>query len=455
MAGIGFELKKIISENSLSSFLKASISGIFIVAGPWLLSVLSLSIISFISRGNTEVVIDEFFSILVYIFAFSLILSGGFQYLFTRIFSDYIYENKVNESLYIILIYMTLSGIIGFIIPFITSLVFSGFNYEHIDLILSCSLLSSVINMLWIILIFVSFLKWYKNILLSFLIGIIIIAILIVKYNNDSIIFLLNSYTLGNLITLIGLLLLSITKYRPVQTSLSDIFSLVKDYWVKYKYLFLTGVFYYLSLWIDKIFFWIYYGEKVGTFSLNLFYNYDYSVYLANLSIIPGMVYFIINSETSFFMSIKKFLLSLISSDYSTIYKLKLELKDSARKSLNDQFFFQSLLTTALSLLTYKILPNYYITLIITLWAVNFQLLTFSYMNYLFYMDMYKHSFIVVLLMMMVNIIFFYIFKFLLIGNIPGLSYLISTVFGYILGRKLFNYNLLRLDRYIYAQSCK
>lgn len=453
MAGIGFELRKVIAKDSLGSFFKASLSGIFIVAGPWLLSIVSLSLISFITKNSSNTVMDQFFTILVYIFSFSLLISGGFQYLFTRIFSDFIYDNRVNESLYIILVYLLISGGVAFLIPFIITYSLVEFDNLYIKIVFSVSYQSSVINMLWIILIFVSFLKWYKKILLAFVAGIITMAIMIFLSNSTELHTLLNCYTTGNLVTLLGLIFLSVKDYLPKKLKVCEIFDLLYTYWGKYRYLFLTGAFYYFAFWIDKMLFWIHYGDFVLPFNLKLYYTYDISMYIANLSIIPGMVYFVITSETTFYIKMKKFLISLSNSDYRTIKLKREELKLESHRGIKNQTLIQSLLTLALSLLSYKIVPEYFITLIITLWAVNFQLLVFSYLNFLFYMDRYKHSFLIVTLMALINIIFFYIFMFFPIKNIPGVSYLISTAFGFVLSNMLFKYNIKRIDRYIYAEN--
>jgi uncharacterized membrane protein len=51
MAGIGFELRKVITKGGLGSFIKAAFSGVMIVAGPWLLSIVGITLIrQFIDR---------------------------------------------------------------------------------------------------------------------------------------------------------------------------------------------------------------------------------------------------------------------------------------------------------------------------------------------------------------------------------------------------------------------
>lgn len=451
MAGIGFELKKVLSQKSLSGFFKASISGIFIVSGPWLLSIISLGFISLIVKNSSINILDQFFGILVYIFAISLILTGGIQYLFTRLFSDFIYDNRVNESLFIIILYLITTGILSFIIGGVISAFILGFNFDNFLLIFACAFQSSVINMLWIILIFVSFLKWFKKILLFFLVGIIIMVFIIFFAGINQLSHLLITYTLGNLFTLIALIYLSVKDYTPKRIRYELLIMIFVDYWQKYKYLFFTGMLYYATFWVDKILYWIFFGEYIDQINIKLLYSYDMSMYIANISTIPGMVYFIINSETTFFMKIKKFLISLSYSDYRTIRINKNRLKKSAHDDINRQTMNQSLITSALCLLSYYIFPEFYITMILALWAANFQLIFFTYINYLFYMNKYNSSFIIVFLTTLVNIILFFLYYLLPIENIPGFSYLVSSLIGCILAYNVFNYSVDRLDMYVYT----
>lgn len=453
MAGIGFELKRVIAKDSLSGFFKASFSGVFIVAGPWLLSIISLALMTIIVKSSSIDLIDQFFSILVYIFVFSLIVSGGFQYLSIRIFSDYIYKNKIHESLYILLFYMILSGVISFVIGGCVAYILIDMNHSTITLILACAFQSSVINMLWIILIFVSFLKWYKKILLYFILGIVLMVLILLFLGVHGLDQLLFSYTIGNFLTLILLLGLSIKNYPPKKIMNSEILAIFISYWKKYKFLFFTGLLYYFSLWIDKVLFWIFYGEVIDPFNIKLLYSYDMSMYIANLSVIPGMVYFIINSETSFFIKLKKFIISLTTGDYKTIHKKQIMLGLIANRDMKYQSINQLLLTLSLTFVSYKIFPEFFYTLIITLWAAYFQLLLFSYLNYLFYMDRYYHSFLIVVTTSILNIVIFGILLLIPVKNPPGLSYLIATFTGFLISYSAFNYNVKRLDRYIYAEG--
>lgn len=451
MAGIGFELKKVISKESIGSFFKASISGVFIVAGPWLLSILSLGLISILSSGSR--VLESLFSILVYIFSISLIISGGFHYLYTRIFSDFLFKKEEGKALYFTFCYMLLTLLLTPLLSALFIEMIVGFKHADISLILSIILQVLVVNQLWIILIFISSLKWYISILICFLVGITIMILLILIWGSDDVITLLNSYSIGNLVTIISLVFLSISRFKPEKIPFREMIKTVKSYWKEYNLLFFTGLFYNLALWIDKIFNWVLYGDEIGLLQLKLLFRYDFSMYISNLSIIPGLIFFIISSETDYFLAVKKFLLSLIHSDYKDIKSYRTDLIVTARKGVTEQTYSQFYVTLALSLLALNIMPEHFVILIISLWAVFMQLILFSYMNFLFYMGRYRQSFYIVLITTITNILVYITFELLPVEQIPGVSYFLANVIGCIYARRSFYHNASRLERYIYTHN--
>jgi uncharacterized membrane protein len=95
MAGIGFELRKILKRNTLLSIVEAYGLAGLISSGPWVLSILALLVIGIVSLGSFEsYVITQFLILVTYLMAGSLIISGLFQLLLTRFISDLIYAKQ-------------------------------------------------------------------------------------------------------------------------------------------------------------------------------------------------------------------------------------------------------------------------------------------------------------------------------------------------------------------------
>lgn len=96
MAGIGFELRKILARDSYSSTLRAYVYAGLLSAGPWVLSIISVMLIGIMSIGVVfpELLVRQFLVTTTYLFACSLITTGGLQVFFTRFVSDRLFEKS-------------------------------------------------------------------------------------------------------------------------------------------------------------------------------------------------------------------------------------------------------------------------------------------------------------------------------------------------------------------------
>lgn len=448
MAGIGFELRKLIGRGSLGSFVKGVFSAVMIVAGPWLLSILSLFLISrflFVSQDEDY---SLFMAALIYCYSFSLIFFGGFHYLFTRIIADLLFENRECEASHHLLGWVVSVALISGVIA-LGAMIFlpdKGIAYGRLFKGGFILLFVSV-NTLWVIMLFISMLKWYLRILLVYMGGILISLVGIWYMSGKfSVSGALTGYGLGHLFICLLLLLLSVKAFPPEKSPYR--FKKAVQTLGEYRYLFFTGLFYYSALWCDKIYYWFTRGTRVSGTYFYLYQNYDTAVYLANLIIIPGLVYFVVISETSFFIQLKRFLLALGSADYLTIQKRKHTLIRSMEDGVKEQSLSQLIITLILFFLSPWIynedLPVFYLTL----FAVFFQLLFLTFLNYLFYLELYSESMKAVLLMIAVNSVIM-VFADLTGTGLPGLSYLISGAAASLYSRYTLISGIYTIDRRI------
>lgn len=96
MAGIGFHLRKLASEDNLSGLLRAYLHSAVVAAGPWILLVISITLITTFTKyivGLKEV--DEFLSIIIYNFFFSFIFSAPLYMISARYVSDCLYQRTL------------------------------------------------------------------------------------------------------------------------------------------------------------------------------------------------------------------------------------------------------------------------------------------------------------------------------------------------------------------------
>ena len=97
MAGIGFELRKLLRKDSYFGLLRAYGYAGIISSGPWVLSILVIMAIGLLTLGllpDRSQQIWQFLVSVTYLVAASLSLSGIAQLLFTRFVADRLFEKK-------------------------------------------------------------------------------------------------------------------------------------------------------------------------------------------------------------------------------------------------------------------------------------------------------------------------------------------------------------------------
>jgi polysaccharide biosynthesis protein PelG len=458
MAGIGFELRKVIGRGSMGSFIKAAVSGTMLVAGPWLISIVSITLMQQFMGVLLGEIPKIFMGVVVYCYAFSLVLSGGFHFIFTRVIADLLYTKKENESTGFMLVFLiptTLlsAGLAAAFVPGITLTI------EHLELFkISTIVLFTSINLIWVLMIFSSLLRWYMRVLVIYVLG-MVCAIVGVYYFGlrYSVAGILLGFAIGHVIIALMLLVLSVSEYPPEKyfAHALSFFTYLK----KYFYLFLTGMFYNFAIWIDKMVFWFHTGEQIPGSFIRLFEQYDIAVYLANLTMIPGLVYFTIVTETGFYIALRKFLISLGSARFADIQKRKYSMIEELNTGIKDQSFFQGAITIFLVILAPFIarfmLPAESSSTILqfTLGGVFFHLLFLTLINFLFYIELYHYSFLTTFVFFILNGTgsFFmarsgYLF-------IPGLSYMLSALISAFMAMVLLIGSIRQIDRLILVRS--
>jgi len=96
MAGIGFELRKLMHRNTLSGVARAYLYAGLISSGPMILSCFGILIIGVLSLTVVipTFLITQFQVSVTYMIACSLILTGPLQLAFTRFVSDRLFEER-------------------------------------------------------------------------------------------------------------------------------------------------------------------------------------------------------------------------------------------------------------------------------------------------------------------------------------------------------------------------
>lgn len=297
MAGIGFELRKMLRRNTLLGLMQAYTYAGLIGAGPWVLSIVGILLIGVLSLPFVlpTGLITQFQVSVTYLISLSLVLTGPLQLAYTRFTSDRLFERRDDLVLpnfhavsFVVTVASTLFGGLAviFLFPQQTAayrlLMLAGFV---------------VMSNIWIATIFLSGMKRYVSIIVVFFIGYTITTGAALTLNIFGLTGLLSGFVTGQTVLLAGLLSLIYRDYR------SDHFISFEVFWKRYRYpsLMLTGLLYNLGIWVDKFMFWYSSGtgqQVIGPLHASIIY--DIPVFLAYLAIIPGMAVFLMRIETDF-----------------------------------------------------------------------------------------------------------------------------------------------------------
>lgn len=390
MAGIGFELKKILNKNSLLSIVEAyGLAGV-IGSGPWVVSILALLCIGLlsVSMQTSASVIIQFLIIVTYMMAGSLIVSGIFQLMLTRLVSDLIFEDQEQRIVANLFGAMLVTTLLGACAAFgVLSLS------PNIDLTTKIVMLMSFILLCnqWLTIIFLSGMKEYYQIFFTIAASYSLMVLLTYLVNPETLGSLLLIFMICQAILTFSFLFSIIRNFPPKQLVSFDFLNSKKTF---YSLLF-CGLFYNLGVWLDKFVFW--FRAETSHQVVDVFrasYIYDVPIFIAYLAIVPGMAVFILKMETEFASKCLAFYDALRKgATYQSIVLLKNDMTLACQQSIYYIFKVQGVTCMLLLLFAKDILillnidVSYLHLLYVNLVGVSLQVLVMAILNVMFYLD--------------------------------------------------------------------
>jgi uncharacterized membrane protein len=381
-----------------------------ISSGPWVLSIIGILVIGLMSISMVvpEFLITQFQVSVTYLIAFSLTLTGFAQLAFTRFTADRLFEKRANVILPNfngLLLWVTLlTGLFGTLVII--------FLFPNQSVVYRLLMLAGFVVMsdIWIATIFLSGMKQYKAIVSLFGIGYgstVLFALLLRPFGLEG---LLGGFVLGQFILLIGMVILILRNYP------SDYF-IAFDFMDK-RYLFWSlvwvGFFYNFGLWLDKFMFWFYEPTSqaiIGPLRASLIY--DIPVFLAYLSIIPGMAVFLVKMETDFVEFYDNFYNAVREGgSLEYIEEMRNEMVFTVRQGIYQIIKIQSIAALTVFVAGEIILNTLHISLLylpllfVNLISVGLQVVFLGVLNVFFYLDKRRIVFILTGLFVVFNGIF-------------------------------------------------
>ncbi|MGN0914807.1 MAG: exopolysaccharide Pel transporter PelG [Succinivibrio sp.] len=438
MAGIGFELRKILKRDTLTSVLEAYGLAAIISSGPWVLSILALLVIGIISIGviYPSYLIIQFLISVTYMMAGSLIISGFAQILFTRFVADSLFlgeDRRIVPNLFgAMLLLSVVSGILGTIVLYFC---------PSIEPLTKICILGSFVLLTnqWIIIIFLSGMKEYYRIVFTIFIGYGLMVFLAWAMPPMGLLGLEAIFFISQAVLTFSFLFQVVRRFPGIRMVYFDFLNKNK---VFYSLVF-CGLFYNLGVWADKFVFWFRNETSYAQLDvLRASYIYDLPIFLAYLSVVPGMAVFIMRMETDFTENCLKFYDAVRSGgSLNTITLYKDQMVNSCRKCFYKIFKVQGitlalLLVFAKDILAFLQIDMVYLNLFyVDLVGVSLQVLVMSILNVMYYLDKRYSALILTSVMVVLNFVLSYITVDLgpiYYGYGFAISMLICTVIGLI-----------------------
>lgn len=391
MAGIGFELRKLMRRDTLLGLMQTYAYAGIISSGPWVLSILGILVIGILSFSVVipDILITQFQVSVTWLIAVSLILTGVVQLAFTRFTADRHFQGQddsIMPAFNGLLFYQTLlSGALGIVV---VTFLFAEQSVMYRLLMLTGFV---VICDIWLAAIFLSSMKQYKGILLLFALGYSIAvtaALLLRPYGLEG---LLGGFVLGQFVLLIGMVTLILRSYPSGRFFSLEFFNR-KDMYVT---MMAVGLFYNLGYWLDKFMFWLH--PATGTQVIGPLHSsiiYDIPVFLAYLSIIPGMAVFLVKMETDFVEYYNRFYEAVRGgSSLEYIETMRNEMVYIVRQGIYQILKVQAIAAllfyiAAPTILQYLNISELYLPLLfVNLVSAGLQVVFLAVLNVFFYLD--------------------------------------------------------------------
>jgi uncharacterized membrane protein len=409
MAGIGFELRRILRRKSYLAIAEAYGYAGLVSSGPWLLSIFGILLLGFLAATghSAHEPIIEFQVSVTYLIAGSLILTGPMQLLFTRYVADMLFARQ-SRSLATVMISMLIAAMaLGAVTAAVALLSFftkTPWSYQLLMAIAFVELCG-----VWILTIMSTSLKDYRLLVTWYLVayGTIVVLGLVLgrRFGLDG---YLLAFISGPLIILLGLGVLVIREYPgtiqwPEKRSSRFLWTLS-----------LVGVSFNLAIWVDKFWFWFYPTTSAAVIGpLRMSPLYDVPVFLSYLLIVPGLAVFLFRLETDFVEYYESFNRAIIEGgNYNEIRSAKLGMIQAARTGLWDIAKVQGITILLAFSYTKPLLASlgysesYARIFQFDVVGASLQLLLMSLLNICFYLDLRSRSVTLVLIFLILNMIF-------------------------------------------------
>ena len=300
MAGIGFQLRRLARQDTISSMLAAAGHAAVIAAGPWLFTIFALATITFAADQISGLaVLANFRAIIIYAFATSLVMAAPITIVATRLVGDALWLKRPQD----------VRGLLLASYAAALPLLLVGVLLEIVllrlqaDAAIALAGSAMLVSLIWVALAFCGAVRDYRGVTLSFAIGLAIalFATVGVALAGFEAVGMAWAFTSGLTVTFFGLTARVFATFPHAPGGLGANFARLATGSRRYHRLMLGSLLGNAGVWADKVVFWL---SSEGSRLESGFLHapaYDSTMFLASLVIVPALSSFVLSLETGFF----------------------------------------------------------------------------------------------------------------------------------------------------------
>lgn len=393
MAGIGFELRRQLRKDTWTGFLGAYALAGVVASGPWIVSIGSMLLIGVLGPffGLHDGSVAVFLATVTQLIAWSLVVSGLLQHLFTRFVADRAFEER-NDRVAPNLMGALLVTFVGS--GAIAATIVALFLRERLLFGALAGSAFAILSATWVLTVVLSGMKRYGLLLASFAGGYgttVVAALALARFGAEG---YLAGFCIGQGAMLVGMLALVVGEL-PSDRVLAFEFLRRKGV---HPELALTGLLFNLAIWADKAVFWIAPQTSRAVLGpIRASVIYDVPLFAAYLSVIPGMAALLVRIETDFAEKFSEFFSAVREgAPLSELVRMRDDVVGTARAAIHDVFRVQGLAILTLVLAAPYVLdvlgiPRFYLHLFrIDVVGAGLQVVFLGALTILFYLDYRK-----------------------------------------------------------------
>lgn len=390
MAGIGFELRRLTAKRHYTGLLHAYASAALLSAGPWIISILSLMLLTWLlHRALPADSVRLISSSITHVYALALVLTGPVQLVLTRHTSD-CFSAKNRDAVFpsflgAVALTSILSAVAGgwFFMTQVPAPPLYQAAAAALFVHVACIFVAST---------YLSAMRHYNRILLAFFVGygvgVAAAYMLTWKYGVTG---TMLGFLAGHCVLFV---MLAAAVYAEFGRGRGSLFAFLRSF-LRFPELMLCGLCYNLAMWIDKFLFWWFSESNIQIAgSLHAAPDYDLAIYLSLLSIVPGMAVFFLQVETAFAERYHEFFDAVQNGGtFREMLAAKRAIVESLRDGFSRLIKIQGLTTTVLVVFADRLAGWFQIGFVqtgifrITLFGALLLVVFLSMLTVLFYFD--------------------------------------------------------------------